>query len=116
MSKIIPGGWIHECGCVFKGERGEEIHFCKNHQDAFDNKKPYSEYVNINRGLCPLCHGYDEVIGLTVCICRTYERRQALDTIRVALKNGMTIDQLEKEDAELHDEVKRIRERRGKEQ
>lgn len=117
--ELISDIYEDECGCqttrIFLPEYSHSTELCKPHNDARVNRKPYSKYVH-HRGLCPYCHGYDELARQGVCICGTYERRQELDTIRVALKEGMTLKQLEAEDAELLDEVQRVRERRGKEQ
>lgn len=78
--------------------------------------KPYSKYVSLNRGLCPYCHGYDEVTRQSACICNVYTRLQELEVIINTMKEGATIEQLEKEDIELLEEIQRVRKRRGKEQ
>lgn len=107
-----------ECGCqttrIFKPSYSYSTKLCKQHEDFRKNRKPYSKYVH-HRGSCPYCHGYDEGAKQGACICGTYDRLGELDTIIKALKSGKSIEDFEKEDAELTEEVARVRNRRGRE-
>ena len=105
--------YTSKCGCISKGYPIKKITRCTQHYDAFERMKPYSKYVHMDRGLCPLCHGYDEVIGSTVCVCDVYDRLQELTVIKRALESGMTIDEVNIEDIKLLDEIDRVRKRRG---
>ena len=112
---------IEDCGCVvtryFVPKFSTKLKLCKQHRDARKNRKPYAEGVNLGKGLCPLCHGYDEVCRETACWCEVSNRWTVLEQERNAVMRVLSISlaNYKRKLDECEETVLRIKKRRGKE-
>ena len=103
-----------DCGCLSGWKDGKKFRvLCLKHNKAFKAMKPYSTYARLDVGLCPICHGYDEVIAQTVCICDVYDKRNELSIIMDYFKSHQQPEDIMQEYYELSEDIKRVRECRG---